>query len=186
MVIYFVIAAVVLILAVIAFIASRPKSFHVERSAKINAPAEVAFSLVNDLHQWSRWSPFEKLDPNMKKTFDGPAAGPGAISGWSGNNKAGEGRMTILESRPNELIAIKLEFFRPFKATNRATFLFDPSDGGTRVMWAMDGNLNFGMKVFHLFMNMDKLLGKDFEGGLANLNSVAQTEMSNRSKASSA
>lgn len=174
--IYIAIAVVVVIVAFIAFVASRPDSFRVERSGQVNAAADIVFSLVNDLHQWARWSPFEKLDPNMKKTYEGPPSGPGAISGWSGNSKAGEGRITILESKPFEQISIKLDFFRPFKATNHASFVFTPSDVGTRVTWSMEGKCNFAMKVFHLVVNMDKMLGKDFQEGLDNLNNVARAE----------
>jgi len=170
------IVILVLLVAAIIVIATRPAAFRVERSAQINAPPEIAFSLVNDLHQWSRWSPFEKLDLNMKKTFDGPDSGPGAISAWSGNNKAGEGRMTILESKPDELISIKLEFFRPFVCVNHVTFAFVPVPDGTRVSWIMDGNNNFVAKAFHLFMDMDEMIGKQFDEGLANLNAVAQKE----------
>ena len=175
-VIYAAIAVVVLLVAFVAFVASRPDTFHIERSGPVNAPVEVPFSLVNDLHAWARWSPFEKFDPNMKKTFEGPPAGPGAIFGWSGNSKAGEGRITILETKPFERILIKLDFFRPFKATNQATFTFIPADGGTRVTWGIDGKKNFMLKMVHLFMDMDQMIGKDFEEGLANLNNVARND----------
>lgn len=174
MLLYVAIGVAVVVVGLIAFIASRPNTFHIERSAQVKASPQVAFSLVNDLHQWVHWSPFEKLDPNMKKTFEGPAAGPGAIYEWSGNDKAGHGRMTILESKPNDMISIDLQFFRPFKAKNLATFLFVPADGGTRVTWAIDGEKNFAVKMVHLFMDMDKMLGKEFDEGLANLNRVAQ------------
>jgi hypothetical protein len=176
MYLYVGIGLVVVIAAVIAFIATRSESFHIERSAQIQAPADIAFSLVNDLHQWARWSPFEKLDPDMKKSFDGPPTGPGASYAWSGNNKAGEGRMTILETQPNKIISIKLEFFRPFKAVNDAAFHFVPGTDGTKVTWGIDGKKNFMMKLAHLFMNMDKMLGGQFDEGLSNLNRVAQEE----------
>ena len=106
----------------------------------------------------------------MKKTFEGPSSGPGAIYAWNGNNEVGEGRMTIVESKPGELVTMKLEFSRPFKCTNEVNFKLEPSGGGTRVSWIMDGKNNFMTKAMSLFMNMDKMVGKDFEQGLANLN----------------
>jgi uncharacterized protein YndB with AHSA1/START domain len=168
------IAVVVVIVGLFAFIATRPNSFHVERSAEVGAPAGAVFPLINDFHEWAQWSPWEKMDPTMKKTFEGPSAGPGAVYAWSGNNKVGEGRMTILESKPAERVVIKLQFFKPFAATNQATFTLAPAAAGTRVTWSMDGRNTLMGKVFSLFMDMDKMIGKDFEKGLANLNTAAQ------------
>ena len=170
------IAAVVLIVAGLAFIATRPDTFRIERSGQIGAPPDVVFSMINDFHQWGRWSPWDRLDPGMKKTFEGPHAGPGSVYSWAGNNKVGEGRMTNLESKPGELVAIKLEFFKPFKATNQGNFTLSPSQSGTRVSWSMDGKKNFMAKAFHLVMDMDAMVGKDFEKGLANLDTAAQAE----------
>jgi hypothetical protein len=175
-----IVIAVVVIVAVVAFIATRPDSFRIQRSAPIKAPPDVVFSLINDFHEWAQWSPWEKLDANMKKTFEGPSAGPGAIYAWTGNKKVGEGRMTLLESKPGELVLIKLEFFRPFKATNQATFQLAPSEAGTQVAWIMDGKSNFMHKAMSVFMNLDALVGKDFEQGLANLNTAAQAETQRR------
>jgi hypothetical protein len=166
----------VVIMVLLAFIATRPENFRIERSAEVRAPADVIFALINDFREWPRWSPYEKLDPNMKKTFEGPATGPGSVYIWSGNNKAGEGRATILESKPGELVSIKLDFVRPFAATCYANFALTPSQAGTRVTWSMDGKNNFMAKAFSLVMNMDKMVGKDFEEGLANLNTAAQAE----------
>ena len=167
------IAAVLGVLVIV--IATRPSAFHIERSIEIASPPEAAFAQVNDFHMWSAWSPWEKLDPQMKRTFDGAASGVGAIYSWVGNDKTGEGRMTIEKSAKPSAIAIKLEFFKPWTATNEATFTFAPSPGGTKATWAMDGENNFGMKAATLFMNMDKLVGGDFERGLEALKSVAES-----------
>lgn len=155
-------------------IARRPGTFHVERSITIAAPPESAFQHVNDFHAWAAWSPFEKLDPNMKKTFAGPASGVGAAYGWSGNNKAGEGQMLITSSIAPAQIKIRLSFTRPFAAENEGTFSFQPVPEGTRVTWAMAGHNNLAAKLFQLVVNMDKLLGADFERGLASLKVVAE------------
>jgi hypothetical protein len=169
-------AVLVLILALVVLIATRPPAFHVERSAEINAPADVVFAIINDLHQWERWSPWDKRDPEMKRTYEGSPSGPGAIYAWNGNKNVGEGRMTIMDSKPGEFVSIKLEFIRPFAGTNQVRFQLAPSGTGTRVSWLMDGQLNFITKAFSLFMSMDKMCGKDFEDGLANLNAAAQAD----------
>ena len=116
------IAVLFLIVALLVFIAMRPADFRTERSAQMNASPDAVFSIINDLHQWGRWSPYDKRDPDMKKTFAGPPTGPGASYAWSGNNKVGEGRLTIVESKPGQLVSMKLEFTRPFKCTNRVNF----------------------------------------------------------------
>jgi carbon monoxide dehydrogenase subunit G len=171
-----VVVILVLIGALLAYIATRPHDFRIERSARVSAPPDVVFSIINDLGNWSRWSPYEHRDPNMKKTFEGPSSGPGASYAWNGNNDVGEGRLTIMESKPARLVSMKLEFSRPFKANNQVNFKLEPSDGGTRVSWIMDGKNSFITKAFSLIMNMDKMVGKDFEQGLANLDAVAQAE----------
>jgi Polyketide cyclase / dehydrase and lipid transport len=176
MAVYIGVAVLVLIVAVIAFIATRPTNSRIQRSAQINAPADVVFSIINDLRRWAEWSPYDKRDPNMKKTFEGPSAGPGAIYIWNGNSQVGEGRLTIVESKPGELVSMRLEFSRPFKCNNEVNFKIVPSDGGTRVSWIMDGKNNFIGKFMSLIMDMDKMVGTDFEHGLANLNTVAQAE----------
>ena len=159
----------------IVFIASRPASFTVERSAEIAAPPEAVFALLNDFHQWGRWSPWEKLDPNMRRMFDGPPSGPGAGYSWAGNGDVGEGRMKIVEAKPGESVTIDLEFLKPFPAKNRTTFTLTPADGGTRVRWAMQGENGFVGKAMSLLMDMDRLVGKDFETGLANLAAAAKS-----------
>jgi hypothetical protein len=168
------IGVLVLVALVLAYIATRPGSFHIERSAQVNAPAGVVHSIINDLRKWEKWSPYDKHDPAMKKTFEGPSAGPGAIYTWNGNNQVGEGRLTILESKPGKLVSMKLEFSRPFSCSNQVNFILEPSGAGTKVTWAMDGKNQFVSKAMSLVMNMDKMVGNDFEQGLANLNTLVQ------------
>lgn len=163
------IVAAVVILLLIAMVASRPANFRVQRSALMPAPPSAIFPLISDFHQWARWSPWEHLDPNMKKTFGGPPVGVDSTYAWAGNKKAGEGKMTLLESNPNELVKIRIQFFKPFPADNTVTFIITPAQGGTSVQWIMEGRNNFMGKAFCLFVNMDKLVGGDFERGLANL-----------------
>lgn len=164
-------AVVALLLLVVV---TRPSTFHIERSTTIAAPPDAAFAQVNDFRAWNAWSPYEKLDPDMKKTFEGPAAGVGSSYGWSGNDKAGEGRMTITTSDAPSRIAIRLEFSRPFAATNTATFTFAPQGSGTKVTWAMDGANGFVAKAFSLFVDMDMLVGGDFERGLAAMKAIVE------------
>jgi uncharacterized protein YndB with AHSA1/START domain len=166
------IAVVILVLVIV--VAAQPTDFRITRTTVISAPPPVVFAQVNDFHQWDAWSPWAKLDPATKQTFDGPAAGTGAIYGWSGNNKVGEGRMTIIESRPSSLVRIKLEFMKPFKATHTAEFTFKAEGTETAVTWTMTGKNNFMAKVFVLFMNCDKMIGGQFEKGLAQMKLVAE------------
>jgi len=174
MVIKVLIALAVIVLAFVVFVATRPSEFRVVRSATIAAPAPAVFVQVNDLRKWEAWSPWAKRDPQMKQTYEGAPAGTSAITSWAGNNEVGEGRMTITESRPSDLIRIKLEFFKPFAATNTAEFTFKPEGNQTAVTWSMTGQNNFIAKAVHLFMDMDKMVGKDFEAGLANLKTVTE------------
>jgi carbon monoxide dehydrogenase subunit G len=162
----------------IVVIAGRPDEFTVTRAANISAPPENVFPHVNDLHKWEAWSPWAKLDPNAKNSFEGAASGVGAAMSWDGNKKVGAGRMTIVESAPNNLIRIKLEFLKPFKATNTAEFTFKPDGNQTDVTWSMTGKNNFFFKAFGLFMDCDKMIGKDFEKGLASMKSVAEAAKS--------
>jgi uncharacterized protein YndB with AHSA1/START domain len=168
------IGALAVIALFVVVVATRPASFHIERSIIIGAPPENAFAPVNDFHAWSAWSPYEKLDPQMQRTFEGAPSGAGAIYGWRGTDKVGEGRMTIEKSEKPSLVSIKLEFIKPFAATNAATFTFTPTADGTKATWAMDGHHSFLGKAFSLFMDMDKLVGGDFERGLAALKTVAE------------
>jgi hypothetical protein len=176
MVLKIVIGIVVVIVLLALFVATRPGTFHVERSVTIAAPAEAAFDRVNDLRAWSAWSAYEKKDPQMKRTFGEKTAGPGATYAWAGDKNVGSGRMTIERSERPSVVDIKLEFFKPFEGTNAATFTFTPAPGGTRVTWAMDGRKNFVTKGVCLFMDMDKMIGTDFAAGLAALKAQAEAD----------
>jgi Polyketide cyclase / dehydrase and lipid transport len=167
-------AAVIALLAIV--IATRPAEFSVERKTTIQAAPELAFARVNDFHHWNEWSPWDKLDPEMKRTFEGASTGAGAIYGWTGNDQVGEGRMTIEESKPNEFVRIKLEFIKPFAVTNSTTFTFAPAGEGTLVTWKMEGHNNFVTKAFSMVMDMDKMVGGDFERGLAALKEGTEAE----------
>jgi carbon monoxide dehydrogenase subunit G len=173
MAILLVIAAVIVLL--VAVVATRPSDFRVTRSTAISAPPAVVFAQVNDFHNWDGWSPWARMDPEMKATYAGPAAGTGAVYSWVGNNKVGEGRMTIMESHPSDLVRIKLEFRKPFAATNAAEFTFQPQGNRTTVTWNMTGKKNFMTKAMGLVMNMDKMIGGQFDQGLAQMKSVAET-----------
>ena len=169
----------VLILAGLAgFIATRPSEFLIVRSRTMAAPPEVVHAYVNDFHKWVEWSPWEKVDPALKRQYEGPKAGTGAVYAWQGNKDVGEGRMTITESRPGEAVRIKLEFFKPFAAVNDTVFSFKPSAGGanegTTVTWTMSGQNNFIAKAMCLFVDMDKMVGGMFEQGLAQMKTVVE------------
>ena len=166
-----VIVAAIVILLVVA--SRKPDTFRLARSTVIAAPPEKIVPLIGDFHAWSGWSPWEKLDPALKRNFEGAALGKGAIYSWSGNNKVGEGRMEMLEVSPSRVL-VDLQFFRPMKAHNKAEFDLTPTDGGTTVTWAMSGPLPFIGKVMHTVMSMDKMVGKDFEKGLASLKALAE------------
>ncbi len=168
------IALAVIVIVFVGVVAMQPSEFRVTRTATISAPAPAVFAQVNDLHNWEAWSPWAKLDPGMKQTYEGAPAGAGAIYAWAGNNQVGEGRMTMTESRPSELIRIKLEFVKPFRGTNIAEFTFKPAGDQTAVTWSMTGQKNFVAKAVHLFMSMDKMVGGYFEKGLAQMKSVVE------------
>jgi len=168
-------ALTIITILLLVLIAGRPDEFNVVRTATMAAPPAVVFAQVNDFHKWDGWSPWAKLDPACKNTFAGASAGLGAIFTWDGNRKVGEGRMTVLESQPLELIRINLEFLRPFKATNITEFTFKAEGSRTLITWNMFGKNNFMSKVFGLFVNCDNMVGKDFERGLANLKSIVET-----------
>ena len=169
------IVIVVLIAAVLIYAATKPDTFRVERAASIKAPPEKIFALINDLHSWGSWSPWEKKDPAMKRTHSGAANGKGAAYEWEGNSEVGKGRMEIAESSPPSKVTIKLDFVKPFEAHNIVEFMLDAKGESTNVTWAMHGPLPYLAKVMHLFLNMESMVGKDFESGLANLKSVAET-----------
>jgi len=149
-------------------------TYEVTRTAIIPAPAEKIFPLVNNFHEWTTWSPWESVDPAMQRSYTGPDSGVGAGYAWSGNRKAGSGTMEIVESSQPNTIRIRLEFTKPFKTVNPTTFTFAPAANGTQVTWSMTGENKGIGKVFALFMNMDRMVGGDFEKGLASLAAAAQ------------
>ncbi|HRC88316.1 MAG TPA: SRPBCC family protein [Thermoanaerobaculia bacterium] len=167
-------ALVVVIAAILAYAATRPDTFRVERSTTIPATPERVFGLVSDFHNWPSWSPWEKLDPAMKRSLSGAESGQGAVYAWEGNDKVGQGRMEILEATSPSKLRIQLDFLKPFESHNSTEFTFAPDGEGTRVTWAMTGNNNYIGKVMTLFFDMDKMVGKDFETGLQNLGAEAQ------------
>ncbi len=167
------IVVVVAIVALLAYAYTRPDNFTVQRSASIKAPPEKIAALIDDFHAWTAWSPWEKRDPNLKRTYSGPAKGKGAIYEWEGNSKVGTGRMEILETSPAK-VGIKLDFLKPFEGHNIATFTMTPSGDTTNVTWNMAGPMAFIPKVMGVFMSMDKMIGNDFEAGLADLKSAAE------------
>jgi len=173
-----VVAVVLLVVVVLVIaIAMQPAEFSLTRTATMTAPPAAAFEQVNDFHNWQAWSPWEKLDPALQRTYEGPTAGKGAVYSWLGNAEVGEGRMTITESRPNELIRINLEFIKPFESNNVTEFTFKPEGDGTAVAWTMSGKNNFMSKAFHLFVDMDAMLGADFEKGLAAMKAKVEGEL---------
>jgi uncharacterized protein YndB with AHSA1/START domain len=172
-----VIRVVLIVVALlILFIGTRPGEFHVERSTTIAAPAAAVYSRLDDFHQWAAWSPWDKFDPQMSKVYEGAASGVGASYHWTGNNKVGEGRMTISQSEPPARLVMTVEFFKPWKGNNTTTFSLAPDGANTKLTWAMEGKEDFMGKAMGLFMNMDKMIGPDFERGLANLRTQVEGE----------
>jgi uncharacterized protein YndB with AHSA1/START domain len=165
---------VVVIAAVLLYAAARPGNFRVERAAKVNAPPEKIFVLLNDFHQWGSWSPWEKMDPAMKRTHSGEPSGKGAVYEWEGNSKVGKGRMEIIEAAPSSKVVVKLDFLAPFEAHNTAEFTLQPDGGATNVTWAMYGPSSYVTKLITIFVSMDSMVGKDFEAGLAELKTIAE------------
>lgn len=169
-----VVGILLIVLAVSRLADLAPETFRIERSQTIEAAPDRVYSLIEDFHRWEAWSPFEKLDRNVKKTFSGADRGPGAVYQWVGNSKAGEGRMEILEAAPASKVKIKLDFLKPFEGHNTAEFTLAPRGNATTVTWAMFGPQNFMAKIMSTFVSMDRLLGKEFEAGLSNLKVVAE------------
>jgi uncharacterized protein YndB with AHSA1/START domain len=168
-----VLVGLVAVLAVV--VALQPADFRIERSTTIAAPAPAVFAQVNDFRRWDAWSPWARVDPTMKQTFEGAPAGAGAVYRWMGNREVGEGRMTMTDSQPPELVRIRLEFMKPFAATNTAEFTFRPEGERTAVTWRMTGQRNFVAKAVCLVMDMDAMVGGMFEKGLAQMKTVAET-----------
>jgi len=170
-----VIAVVAALAAVLAYAASKPDSFAVQRSALIDAPPERIFPLIDDLRAQSAWSPFEK-DPAMKRTHSGPARGPGAVYAWEGDRRVGAGQIAITDSTPPSKVVLSLRMLRSFKADNVVEFTLDRLGTGSRVTWAMRGRQPFMAKIMSLFMNCDKMVGTQFEEGLAKLKTLVETQ----------
>jgi uncharacterized protein YndB with AHSA1/START domain len=164
----------VLIIVFVVVVAMQPSNFRVSRTASIAAPAASVFPHVNELKKWEAWSPWAKLDPTAKSSYEGPPAGKGAAMSWAGNNQVGEGKMTIVESRPNELVQFKLEFRKPMEGVCDAEFTFKPEGNQTAVTWTMAGKNNFMAKAFSLFVNCDKMVGGQFEQGLSSMKTVVE------------
>ncbi len=162
--------------ALAGYVAMQPSDFRVERSTTIAAPPDKVFEQVNDFHHWDAWSPWLKLDPNAKTSFEGAEAGTGAVFKWTGNHEVGVGGMTITDSRPPELIRIQLDFEKPFKDTSTAEFKFEPVGEQTKVTWSMFGKHTFVSKAMCLLMNMDKMIGGKFEEGLAGMKKVVEAK----------
>jgi len=174
----------VVILAFVAFVSTRPAQYHVERSQKIAAPAEIVFAQLDDFRAWASWSPWEKLDPGMQKTYSGPARGVGASYEWQGNKEVGKGRMTITEAQPTASVRYRLEFIEPFSNVAESGFTLAAADAeSTNVTWSMDGNNDFMGKAFGLFMDMDAMIGADFEKGLGELKAQAEAKALEQRKA---
>jgi uncharacterized protein YndB with AHSA1/START domain len=166
---------VVAVAILVVVVATRPSAYHVERSVQIDAPVATVFGLVRDLKTWGAWSPWDKRDPDMRKTFTPTTSGVGASYAWEGNKKVGQGKMTITDEQPPERLVERLEFIEPFQSVAETSFTFKSAGAdGTRATWALDGNNNFVGKAFGLVMNMDRLIGGDFEDGLANLKRISE------------
>lgn len=158
---------------VLAFAATQPDTFRVQRTTSVNAPPEKVFALINDFRNWGAWSPYETKDPGMKRMLSGAAAGKGAVYAWEGDKNVGTGRMEIADASPSR-IRINLDFEKPFKANNIAEFIMEPNGGATNVTWALHGSSPYLAKVVCLFFDMDSMVGNDFESGLAKLKAAAE------------
>lgn len=173
-----VLAAIALVLL---YATTRPDTFRVERSAQIQAPPGRVFPLINDLHAFNTWNPYEKKDPAIKGSYGAVTAGPGATYAWE-SDKVGVGDMRIETAVPDSSVTLRLAFVKPFAAVNQVTFTLAPAGDGTQVTWAMEGQLNYIAKLMHLFFNMDSMVGKDFEDGLANLKTLAERRQDSHTK----
>ncbi len=170
----FVITLLVLIATVLVYAVSRPDTFRVERSVTVKAAPDKIFALIQDFHNWGAWSPYEKLDPAMKRTFSGANSGKGAVYAWDGTGQAGAGRMEILNAPAASQVVIQLDFSKPFESRNTAEFSLKPQGDQTQVTWAMYGPALFVTKLIGIFVSMDQMIGKDFETGLLNLKREAE------------
>jgi uncharacterized protein YndB with AHSA1/START domain len=168
------IIVLLVIAAVLIIAATKPDTFRVQRSTTIAAPPEKIFPHINDFHAWPAWSPYERKDPNMKRAFSGAATGRGAIYEWDGDKNVGKGRIEITEASPPARVALNLDMLKPFEAHNKVDFTLEPQGSATLVTWAMHGHTPYLAKIMHVFFNMDRMVGGDFEAGLANLKAVAE------------
>jgi uncharacterized protein YndB with AHSA1/START domain len=165
---------VVAIAALLVFAATRPDAFRVQREITINAAPQTVFARLTDFRRWGEWSPWETLDPSMQRSHSGAASGQGAVYAWQGSGKVGAGRMEIVEASPPARVRIQLDFIKPFAARNTAEFTLSPQGEATRVVWAMHGSSPFISKLMGVFIDMDRMIGADFETGLANLKAVSE------------
>ena len=172
---YILMGGVLLIAAVLIFAATRPDTFRVQRTTDIAAPPDKIFSRINDLNHWAAWSPWEKKDPKMQRSHRGAASGQGAVYEWEGDSNVGKGGMQIVQSSPPSSIVIKLDFVKPFEAHNMVEFMLEPKGDSTHVTWSMTGDVPYFAKIVHLFFDMDSMVGKDFEAGLASLKSLTES-----------
>jgi uncharacterized protein YndB with AHSA1/START domain len=164
----------IVVASVLLFAANKPDTFRVERRASIQAPPERIFALIDDLRAFNTWNPFEKKDPNLKGRYSGPSSGRGAAYAFDGNKDVGKGSLEILESAPPSKVTMRLAMVEPFEVQNTVEFTLVPNGGTTNVTWAMQGPAPFIAKVIHVFIDMDKMVGKDFEAGLASLKAIAE------------
>ncbi len=168
------IVVVVLIAGVLGFAATKPDTFSVERSASIKAPPEKVYAFISDFKAWMAWSPWEKKDPAMKRTYGATTSGKGATYAWDGNSDVGQGSMEITASVAPSKVALKLDFIKPFEGHNTVDFVLEPKGEMTNITWTMQGPAPFMSKVMQVFISMDSMVGKDFEAGLANLKAAAE------------
>jgi uncharacterized protein YndB with AHSA1/START domain len=174
MVVKILLAIVLVIVAVLVFAATKPDTFRVQRSISVQAPPEKVFALINDFHNWPQWAPQDREDKSMQRTYSGAESGVGAVSDWSGRGSAGQGRMSIVESQAAAKVSVKVDFSKPFEAHNLNEFTLNGQGSSTKVTWSMQGTNLFVLKLMSIFTNMDKVAGKHFEDGLANLKAAAE------------
>jgi hypothetical protein len=168
------IVVVVFVVALLAYAATRPNSLHVQRTASINASPDRIFPLINDFHNWGSWSPYEKLDPAMQRTYSGAPNGNGAVYEWAGNSTVGQGRMEITNAAPSSKVTIKLDFVKPIEGHDIAEFTLEPAGNATNVTWSMDGPTPYVGKIMGIFFNMDHMIGDQFATGLSSLKTIAE------------
>lgn len=166
---------VLLVAAVLLYAAIKPDTFRVQRATRIKALPEKIFAFINDFHSWSAWSPYERKDPAMKRTLSGAASGRGAVYEWQGNKDVGMGRMEITDTSPPSKVILKLDFVKPFEAHNIVEFTLEPSGDSTNVTWAIHGPSPYISRLMGIFLNMDRMIGRDFETGLVNLKTLTES-----------